>query len=69
MVFELEIDGTLGGGEVDGDDMLLKRNLVDLSDVLADELVEEGLCDLVAALMPCGRPDLTERVEFLDSYF
>ena len=34
MVLELEVDGTLGGGELDLDVMLLPLDLVDLGDVL-----------------------------------
>ena len=43
MVLQLDVKSTLGRRQLDRDDLLTPRDLIDLGDVLADEAVEEGL--------------------------
>ena len=54
VVFELNVERTLRGGEGDGHALLAPWNLVNLGDVLPNKTVEEGLGRRVTRLVPRG---------------
>lgn len=64
-MLELEVHRTFCRWQPDLVDVLCGRNVVNLGNVLPDKDVEELLGEVVSSIVPGGRVDLSERMEFL----
>jgi len=60
MVFEFKVDGALSSRQRDFFDLFFPTNLVNLSDVLTDEAIQERLPELMAVCVPIQAMRFTE---------
>jgi hypothetical protein len=63
VMLELQVDCTFRSGQSNFVHMFNRRDIVDLCDILPDKYIQEALCEVVSAMVPCRRVHLPERVE------